>query len=106
MLKKWNDNFKGVTWIDDEDLPKGWKKTEDYKMLKKWNDNFKGVTWIDDEDLPKGWKKTEDDEEEEQFLGPLGTIVNGRVALIEHLIKENHLPEEIFALWGTLDLEG
>lgn len=93
---------QALDYIENDDAYTG----EDYKILKKWNDNFKGVTWIDDEDLPKGWKKTEDDEEEEQFLGPLGTIVNGRVALIEHLIKENHLPEEVFALWGTLDLEG
>jgi len=93
---------QALDYIENDDAYTG----EDYKMLKKWNDNFRGVTWVEDEDLPKGWKKTEDDEEEEQFLGPLGTILNGRVALIEHLIKENHPPKEVFALWGTLDLEG
>jgi len=93
---------QALDYIENDDAYTG----EDYKMLKKWNDNYKGVNWVEDEELPKGWKKTEDDEEEEQFLGPLGTIVNGRVALIEHLIKENHPPEEVFSLWGTLDLEG
>jgi len=93
---------QALDYIENDDAYTG----EDYKMLKKWNDNFKGVTWVEDEDLPKGWKKTEDDEEDEQFLGPLGTIINGRVALIGHLINENHPPDDIFALWGTLDLEG
>jgi len=93
---------QALDYIENDDA----YTAEDYKMLKKWNDNYRGLTWVEDEDIPKGWKKTEDDEEEEQFLGPLGTIATGRVALIEHLIKQNHPPEEIFALWGTLDLEG
>jgi len=89
---------QALDYIENDDAYTG----EDYKMLQKWKDNI----WVTDEDLPAGWKKTEDDEEEVQFLGPSGTILNGRVALIERLIKDNHSPEEIFKLWGTLDLEG
>jgi len=94
---------QALDYIENDDAYTG----EDYKILKKWNDKCKDLLWIDDEDLPDGWKRTDDeDEEEAQFLCPLGNIITGRVALIEYFIKENHPPEEIFKLWGTLDLEG
>ena len=92
---------------DDEYEPK------DYKILNDWKEIYIGATWIEDSLLPKGWRKTElrieSEEEESQtehFLAPNTDIYNGRVALIQQLVREGEVAAgDIVRLWSTLDTE-
>ena len=91
---------------DDEYEPK------DYKVLNDWKEIYVSANWIKDSHLPEGWRKTElrmeSDEEESQtehFLAPNTNIYNGRVAMIQKLIQDQHPVDEIYKLWTTLDQE-
>ena len=91
---------------DDEYEPK------DYKVLNDWKEIYISANWIEDSMLPEGWRKTElrfeSDEEESQtehFLAPNTNIFNGRVALIQQLIQDEHPVSLIYKFWTTLDTE-
>ena len=75
-LDTWTDQLEGDQWMDDTDLPHGWKKKE------------------------------QEEEESLFLEERTGTILSGRVALIKYLINNEVSHECIMSLWDTLDMEG
>ena len=62
-------------------------------------------TWIQDPSLPPSWYISSG-LEKDILKNKSGSRFESRIDAIDHMIKENYTPTDIFKLWNTLHLEG
>jgi len=64
------------------------------------------IAWVEEEALPAGWRVSAGREQGEVLLDAEGARFPGRKEAIDHMIREQHGPGEIFRLWTTLGRDG
>ena len=63
------------------------------------------LDWLPDSNLPPNWLCAMD-EGNISIRNPNGDIFHSRIEAIEHMIKQQQSPVDIFRLWSDLHLEG
>ena len=61
---------------------------------------------MEEEALPAGWRVSVGREQGEVLVDAEGARFPGRKEAIDHMIREQHGPGEIFRLWTTLERDG
>ena len=63
------------------------------------------ITWLKDSSIPSSWFISSG-LKQDILRNSTGSLFEGRKEAIDHMIKENYSPSDIFKLWNNLHLEG